>query len=506
MARVDGRSGERFVDRFDKPEGELADDEELDETDDGADPVVRLHGDLAWDGSDRRRPVVLHRGEPLASFECRSPGERRVLTRLEFLGGRRSIDVTVQPDTISHLLRRLAIRANDDGNAWQRQLKRRLLVWSTEMGIADALPADDALASVIASLGFPMVRLARDRGVLAPPHVPRWAEPVLAGPDVRAAASAAFGDRSSRRVARALAASLAGDTVGVDDGEAPEVEAAGPAQRPMALMPLGLALALPQSVSADVIANMLMAPTADHAAQYWPSVYDLHLLRRGFRMLGPSVSAHLATEALATITGPGRLIRLIVHVPRLLSIYDGPAPRHIDDLDAVVIEFVRPPVEPVAQRQPAGPARCRAGADAPRVAACEGEGVIDLPVQPLYVPGPVQAIAVGPDDEFRYPDAVLRLHGASSGAHSIWLPRSGDELRRWGRELDNCMADYCEHVACDRSVILGLRRHDRLVAGVELTRDLHRVRQFVRDGNQRPWTAERNALRDILARLGVAGA
>ncbi len=58
-----------------------------------------LSGELAWDGSDHRRPVVLCRGEPVASFEYRAPGERRVLTRLEFLGGRRSIDVTVQPDT-----------------------------------------------------------------------------------------------------------------------------------------------------------------------------------------------------------------------------------------------------------------------------------------------------------------------------------------------------------------------------------------------------------------------
>lgn len=77
----------------------MADDEEPDEPGGGADPVLRLSGELAWDGSDHRRPVVLCRGEPVASFEYRAPGERRVLTRLEFLGRRRSVDVTVQPDT-----------------------------------------------------------------------------------------------------------------------------------------------------------------------------------------------------------------------------------------------------------------------------------------------------------------------------------------------------------------------------------------------------------------------
>jgi len=468
----------------------------------------------------------------VASFESLLPDEPRVLTRVEFLGGDRRVDVTIQPDTVVHLIRRLAMRRNNNADAWERALKRCLIKAVGEWGLADDSPADvasapgisvdDSLTDVIAALGFPIARLARSHGVSPPPWVPRWAEPVLAAPHARAAARAGFGGRASRRVARELSQSLIGDPAGPGLGHG---EGAG-VRRPIVLTPLAMALALPQSASADVIANVLGSPVAVHAPQHWPSVDEVEVIRRGFRLIGPDASARLATEALSTITGPGRLSSAMVHVPRLLSSHDGPFPRRLQGLEAAISEFSRPPIEVVRRVQPPPPARRvvvdqPAPADRPaparqvqpaapievappvRLAAHNDGGVIDLPVVPLYAPGPDEEAARRGD--FRYPEAVQRIHGATSGDFSLRLPGSRVELQAWGRELRNCMPDYIEAVAAHQSVILGLYRRDKLVAGVELTADLRRVRQFVRDGNQRPWRAQREALRHMLAQLQVGG-
>ena len=487
-----------------------------------ADPpraVVRLHDNLAWDPSDPQRPVVTHGGEPVASFECLVPDQPRVLTKIEFLGGNRRVDVTVQPDTVVHLIRRLATRRNNNAAAWERALKQRLLTAADDWGLGNGIETADSPADVIAMLGFPIARSARSHGVTPPPWVPRWAEPVLAAADARAASRAGFEQRASRRVARVLSESLIGARGG-DGGGTQQ----GPQQ--MVLTPLSMALALPASASADVIANVLAAPTAAHASQHWPSVDELEVIRRGFKLIGPEASARFAIEALTTIAGPGRLVASMVHVPRLLSSSDAPFPRHIQGLEEAVAEFSRPPIEVVRQVQPPPPAR-RVVVDPPapaeravanhrdqrvapnhaappaRVAAHDGAGVIDLPVEPLYAPGPDEQAARRGD--VRYPEAVRRIHGATSGDFSLRLPGSRAELGAWGRELRNCMADYVEAVAAGESVILGLYRRDKLVAGIELTADLRRVRQFVRDGNQRPWRAQREAVREMLGRLGVAG-
>ncbi len=415
-------------------------------------------------------------GRRVASFRHQ---QHRVTTGLELLDGQRTIDVTVQPDTIVHLLRGLAGRNRRDGNAWERALARRLEDKAVDWGFEPANPAGEELAPLIASLGFPIIGLAAARGATPPPYVPRWAEPVLSAPDARAAARAAFGRSASRRVVRALPASFLGG-----DSE--------PAQHALiSLMPLALAMSLPEQSSADLIANVLLADSADHAPQHWPDTDQLEALRRGFRLFGPDLSATLAAEALGSLPGPGRLIYLVVHVPMLFSSNDRRLPRRIDDLESDIADLVVTEME-----VPPPPREVRA-------AAYHADRGIDLPVEPLYQPGPAAVVDVG--EEFQYPERVLRLHGASFGLYSIALPRTRHELRGWGRQLDNCMADYCDSVAASQSVVLGLRRDGRLVAGAELTGDLARVRQFVRDGNHPPWRAERDALRLLLTRLGVAG-
>jgi len=460
------------------------------------DPVrapTRLHDDLSWDSSDPMRPVMIHRGEPVASFECLMPAERRVITRLEFLGGRRSVDVGVQPDTIVHLVRRLAMRRHNNSDAWLRAVRKQLLMGAAAWEIPTSIEPRDSLGEVIAVLGFPMVHMARARGVDPPPFIPRWAEPVLVAAEPRSAARAVFGQRASRRVARSLAASLVRGAGAPRVGGEADPQQGGPTPT-MTLVPLAFAMALPPSAAPDLIANILEGPTAPHASQHWPSVDELEIIRRGFRLIGARSSVRLALDAMDRLDGPATLANLMVHLPRLLASQNRPCPQRLDPLAVAVEDFVNEPADLARQREP--PA-------VPRVAAYQDNLRIDLPAEPRYPPGVLQPVAVG--DGFEYPTSVRRLHGAAVGEHSLWLPRSARELRAWGEELSNCMADYCRPVAEHRSVILGLRRRDRLVAGVELTRDLRRVRQFVRDDNQRPWKAERDALREILGRLGVGG-
>jgi len=435
--------------------------------------------------------MIIHGGQPVASFECLIPAEQRVVTRLEFLGGRRSVDVGVQPDTIVHLVRRLAMLRNSNSDAWLRAVRQQLLSSAATWGIAAPIEPRHTLGEVIAVLGFPMVHMARIRGVDPPPFIPRWAEPVLTAAEPRSAARAVFGQRASRRVARSLAVSLVGGAGDPGIGSEPEPQPDQPAPT-MTLVPLALAMALPSTAASDLIANVLEGPTAPHASQHWPNVDELEIIRRGFRLVGARSSVRLALEAMARLDGPATLAQLMVHLPRLVASQNRPCPQRLDPLAAAVEDFANEPANIARQRQPAA---------APRVAAYQHNIRIDLPAEPLYTRGAVQPVAAG--DGFEYPTSVRRLHGAASGEHSVWLPRSAPELRAWGEELSNCMADYCPHVAQHRSVILGLRRGERLVAAVELTRDLRRVRQFVRDDNQRPWRAERDALREILGRLGV---
>ncbi len=435
---------------------------------------MRLHDELEWDGDDSMRPVLRHDGVSVASFQCVLPERTRVVTRLELLNGHRGIDVTVQPDTIGHVLSRLATTRNRNVEAWRRVVRRQLLESAKEWGIGAPESATQDLASTIASLGFPLVRSAGERGVRPPPYIPRWAQPVLSSGDARSAARLVFGGRATRRVARVLAESMLGSD-DVDHG------------RELVLMPLAMAMALPGDTTGDLIANVLSAPVADHAAHHWPSVDQLNIARRGFALVGVDAAQRFALESLATLEGPAQLFELMAHMVDLTSQHLGPLPRRLAGLAEMVDRLERRPVA-LPQR---------------RVAAHDAGAVINLPVQPLQAPR--EMIAVGQGEDFDYPDEVMRMNGATSGDHSLWLPRSRDELREWGVQLRNCMADYNEHVACNRSVIFGMRRNGRLVAGVELTRDLRSVRQFVRDDNQRPWRAEREALRDILRQLGVDG-
>ncbi|WP_042203711.1 PcfJ domain-containing protein [Nitratifractor salsuginis] len=68
---------------------------------------------------------------------------------------------------------------------------------------------------------------------------------------------------------------------------------------------------------------------------------------------------------------------------------------------------------------------------------------------------------------FEYAPEVLRLE-KNIGDFQLRLPKSGEELARWGAWLENCLVSYILEVASGKSVILGVFENDELRYALEL--------------------------------------
>lgn len=517
--------------------------------------TTELARGLAWVECDDHLGVVTFEDQPLASFDRTADG--RVRARIELLSGRRAVDVTCQPGSVTNLVRSEARRRGADPNAWETAIARRL----DRFGGPDPDPgsesqsareAEPSLAASVVRLAYPIVRQACDQGALPPPHVPRWAAPTLACARIDLAARTAFGDRTNRRVARALARSLG--RIGEEPG-------------PMRLLPLGFAMALGDDASADGIANLLEAATAEHSPQHWLDVDDVAIVARGSATVGATAASSLATDALTSLDGPSRLVRIYPAVVRHVNA-GAPPPRRLRDAWAVArdAEQGEPPrviaLPHVPRRAPAAPAE-RAAPPAPHWRPApnrpdqpdQPEGLdrpdgLDRPGRPARPARPDQPEVLAPIDrparpdgaggpdghdprdrpdradrpgrpdrpggvarpdrandrraaEFVYPPEIERLDGGGDGDFTLVLPRTAAEIRHWGEELSNCLPDYLDAITAGRSVVFGLTDRGRLVAALEMEPGGLRVRQFVRDGNQRPRPAQREAVVRILGQLGV---
>ncbi len=432
-----------------------------------ADRDDRLVDDLTWHAADEQRRIVALDGVPVAAFELTGS---RVITLLALLRGDRFIDVTTQPHTVGQLIRGAAIRRRRDPNAWEGAVTRGLSAAGAEWAIDDPPTDRTQLAPVAVSLGFPIVRKMMDRGVDPPPFVPRWAEPVLACADARSAAVAAFGSNTTRRVVRTMPASLLGDPDST--------------QQQLALIPLAMAMALTPIVDADQVANVLSAPVAVHQPRHWPTVDQLHTLRRAFADFGAEAALALSLDALTQADGLQRLATLAPQLTHLQAAGVGVPPMSLTDLEREVTDIQRPrPVPPA----PARPRRQRA----------------ELPAAPRNPPPAPARPAEDVGVPFHYSASVRSIDGACLGHHQLVLPHDQAELQQWTRTLHNCLADYGPAVAAGRTVVFGLRHGERLVAALEFDPGLTTVRQFVRDHNRAPLPRQRDAVRAILQRHGI---
>jgi hypothetical protein len=400
---------------------------------------------------------------------------------ISMLGGDRCIDVSTQPGTLPTLLRREARARREDQNRWCDGVARAVCDEAGRWGFDDIPPGDRSdLETLLASLSFPLARLARRGGAGPLPHVPRWAAPTLRAESVTAAARIAVGPTATRGVARALPRGMM-PGAGAPAGAAPD------------LRPLGLAISLADHLPPDRLATVLTGGGRWLPPQHWPSDEDVKQLRRLWPTTDEATATALAVDALSVEHGSERLRRSLTIVEPFAVVAELTLARGIVDLErqaAQAVPLERP--EPAPHRDP----RLR------RVHVIEEEPAREpdpLPAVPLVAPsdGP------GGTCEFVYPPTVGVAHGYRIGEHRLVLPHDPAELTRWGRRLSNCLADYAGAVRSGRSLVVGLEERGTLVAALELRGGA--VRQFVGVANARPTRVRRDIAERMLHDLALGG-
>jgi len=280
--------------------------------------------------------------------------------------------------------------------------------------------AAPALDGRLWSAAHPLLRVPVAAGATLR-RVPVALDRVLRADDPRAAARLAFG-RVTRPLVRALAESLLPAAPG----------------RPVPFEPALLALMASPWVGPERLVEVLRTPVARPGAVAF-DVGDVDRSRPLFEPMSPrQVTAHLV----AALTEPDGTLLL-----------------------AERIAAWRPPAPAPA---PAAPAAARRAAPPPAPTAVNA-----TPRQPPRT-----------DLALRHPDDLRQVDGLVIAHLVVRLPRTADDLLRWGRELANCLGSYRHAVAEGRSHVLGLCSADgRLRYALELTRG-RVVRQLEAPGNR----------------------
>ncbi len=384
----------------------------------------------------------------------------------------RSINISLQPGLAWALIDEAASEQSLPGS----QLRARVREALRDFAIRRRLwvPADPAVDGPALTMGmcFPFAGLAIDRGARAVQEVPRWAVEILAQRTGRAAAGHAFGRNASRRVVRALAASL----VPPDDPH-----------RPLALFPLALGLMASAVLDADRLAAVLSAVRPYRSADDWPDVELLRLGQAVLARLGASRAARVLNDAAELPSGP----QVLYETLRMFRAVESQLPSRLPMRLPSLHELCR---SQMAIDPRGAETRC-----APPLSVADDEPVdqrvrrvfglpdppppVRVPAQPLAAP-----LANRPTDlrtPISYPSAVravdrLALRG---GELRLVLPRTVGEIVEWGRRLRNCLGDYPAAAVSGQSVLLGVERSDRLVYCLELTSE-GAIRQFLGPANR----------------------
>lgn len=394
----------------------------------------------------------------------------RVRTSLAMLGGERFIDVSAQPRTVPTLLRREAARRREDPNRWCNGVADAIHGDAVDRGMT-GIPDTDKhdLEALLASVTYPLGRMARAHGAGPLPFVPRWAQPALRAATPTDAVRRLFGRGASRAMARALPRGLIpGDTA--------------PAEAAPDLRPLGLAWSLRHHVDNDRLAIILAGRATWRPSQHWPTNDELHSLERLWEITDAPTAVSLALDELSEGAGIARLTRALQLIEPVALVSAMAVARNITRLEEQAATIV-PPAPPPPRPRRRAPAR--------------PDPLPAVPRNPPRTPLPDRL-----GDVYDYPPAIEIVHGYRLGDHRFVLPRNRADLTLWGRRLANCLADYADAVAAGRSVVIGLEERGTLVAALELTRD-DTVRQLVGPRNARPTGARRAACHRMLRDLGL---
>ena len=432
---------------------------------------------------------------------------RRARIMLVMLGGRRLLDVTVQPGAIARVVASEAVASRRDGNAWCSAIEAAVARTAHERGLwrrSDIAPR--GLVPLLTGLAFPILASVYDLGTRPVAEVPRWGEHVLAQPSAREAAAAAFGPRSTRRTTRALASSL------VPNADAPD-------DATVALGPLCLALIGRSALEPDQLADVLAAPPTWHAPPVWLSLARLESSALILGSLGPIAGTRLLLDAAARPRGIEVLLDTLDLYRYLRHHFPTVPPARLDALRSACLELAPCPMETVAAAEAQHRRTERRRREAPRLSAHAAPVDDHAPLRdrsdgdPTTAHHNIFAARNAPQTRnvrlpaaYRYPAILRELEHVAEGDIRLLLPHTPSELASWGRRLSNCLALYARAVATGASWVVGVERATVLTACVEIDPAERSVRQFLAAHNRPPSAALVEATLHVLVTRGVVRA
>lgn len=414
----------------------------------------------------------------------------RVRCSLTFRHGAMAVDVSIQPGAVVRTSDGLARERCIDPHRWSAVLAGRAARWA---GIDPTGPwatvQQTALLRTMTVITHPLLGQAVTAGADPLAEIPRWASPVLRASDASTAARALAGAGATRRVARSLMSSLRpSDTSATID-----------------LGPLSLAVIAAGLVTPDELAAVLEERGPTRLVAELPTVDDIEVCRRGLALLAPQRRAGLVRDA-ARSDDPACLTEVMHHLWWARDRVEHPLPGRIADLRracahqlAVLPSPVARPVETeptVARRRP--PRTPRPITDPTQVVARAAEEQAVVAPPPRRTPArPVEPARVfaapSPNGQhpshWTTPQPLRPVDGLTTGGLRLVVPRSANELRRWGDVLHNCLADYAGASSRGESWLVAIERDDTVIGCVEVTPTTRRIRQALGPRN-RPLPAE----------------
>lgn len=425
---------------------------------------------LEWSDEPGGAVLGVRRGTPgLATPVARiRVHEGRLDVDLLFLAGGRAVDVTVSPGAVVEVLTSHARRARRDPNGWLDALATRLQRRAEAWGTWSPAGGDTGFVAVLGGMTHPVLGAAYDAGADPVSDIPRWATGPLRADTVVAAARRLYAGRATRPVVRGLAACLS------PAGERAHL------RHSIAWWPIALAAAGRDVLEPDRLAAVLAAGRRVEGPP--PDRQDLDTVERGLALLGAPAAARVLGDALTGPEHPRRLVEVLRVLGQVQHHLAWPPPPRLDELAAACLRVAALDPDPAGHDRPPRPGR------PPEWAV------------PRHAPE-VEHPRV--THRYRYPTAVGHLDGQVLGPLTLVLPRTPEELVSWGELLANCLADYRPAVAAGRSVVIGVREHDALVAALEMRSAERRLVQFLGVRNRPPAPAVSAPVIEHLVQLGL---
>ncbi len=87
-----------------------------------------------------------------------------------------------------------------------------------------------------------------------------------------------------------------------------------------------------------------------------------------------------------------------------------------------------------------------------------------------------------------------KIDGTEVGDMTLILPKTRYELIAWGQQMSNCIGSYYDVVNNGRTWIIGAKRGDKIIYGIEIEPSTREIRQFRGEYNASPSEADQNII------------